>query len=65
MAYLEVAVGSGSLGNLSSDGWGYVTTRLVVWPEASEHWHLQAVGWGQVLALRSQHSSNQQQCSCG
>ena len=33
-----------SSGNLSADGWGYVPTQLVVWPEVSQHWSLQAVG---------------------
>ena len=37
-----------TLGTLSADGWGCVPTLLVVWPEASQHWSLQAVGWGQV-----------------
>ena len=27
-----------------------VPAMLVVWPEAFQHWSLQAVGWGQVLA---------------
>ena len=52
-----------SLGSLSSDGWGYVPTQLVVWPEVSQHWSLQAVGWGQVLALMNQDGSLQHQCS--
>ena len=38
-----------TLGSLSADGWGCVHLLLVVWPEASQHWSLQAVGWGQVL----------------
>ena len=33
-----------SLGNLSDVGWGCVPAQLVVWPEASQHWRLQAVG---------------------
>ena len=36
-----------SLGSLSTDGWGCVPTQFVVWPEAFQHWSLQAVGWGQ------------------
>ena len=43
-----------SLGSLSADGWGCVPALLVVWPEASQHWSLQAVGWGQALVPRSQ-----------
>ena len=42
-----------SLGSLSADGWGCVPTQLVVWLELSQHWYLQAVGWGQVLVLMS------------
>src|SRR5574341_2543749 len=38
--------------------------QLLVWPEVSQHWCLQAVGWGQVLALVIQHVSYQE-CSCG
>ena len=37
-----------TLGSLSADGWCWVSTLLVVWPEVSQHWSLQAVGWGQV-----------------
>ena len=33
-----------SLGSLSANGWGCVPVQLVAWPEASQHWHLQAVG---------------------
>ena len=33
-----------TLGGLSADGWNCVLTLLVVWPEASPHWSLQAVG---------------------
>ena len=43
-----------SLGSLSADGWGCVPTQLVVWLVASQHWSLQAVGWGQVLVLMIQ-----------
>ena len=32
-------------GSLSADGWVCVPTLLVVWPEAPQHWSLQAVGW--------------------
>ena len=32
-----------SLGNLPVDGWGCVPGLLVVWPEAFQHWRLQAV----------------------
>ena len=41
-----------SLGSLSADGWGCVPTLFVVWPEVSQHWSLQAVGWGQVLVAK-------------
>ena len=37
-----------SLGSLFADGWGCVPTLLVVWPEPSQHWTLQTVGWCQV-----------------
>ena len=53
-----------SLGSLSADGWGCVPAQLVVWPEASQHWSLQAVGWSQVLVLMIQYVSHQE-CSCG
>ena len=43
-----------SLGRLSADGWVYVPTLFVVWPEASQHWSLQAVGWGQILLRKWQ-----------
>ena len=36
----------------SADGWGCVPTLLVVWPDVSQHWSLQAVGWGQVLGRK-------------
>ena len=39
-------------------------SMLVIWPEASQHWHLQALGWDQVLALMSQDVSHQKS-SCG
>ena len=54
-----------TLGSLSADGWGCVPAQFVVCPEASQHWCLWAVGWGQVLALRSQDGSHQQLCSQG
>ena len=41
-----------TLGSLSPDGWSCVPALLVVWPEASQHWSLWAVGWDQVLALK-------------
>lgn len=43
-----------SLGSLSTDGWGCVPLLLVVLPEASQNWSLQAVGWGRVLVLMTQ-----------
>lgn len=46
------------LGSLSAAGWGCVPTQLVVWPVASQHWSLQAVGWGQILVLMIQHVSH-------
>ena len=39
---------STSLGSLFADGWGCVPPLLVVLPEASQHWSLQTIGWGQV-----------------
>ena len=57
--YLRVCLLLGSclfrttLSRLSADGWGCVPTLLVVWPE-SQHWSLQAVGWGQVLVRKQQ-----------
>ena len=41
-----------TLSSLSAHGWGYVPALLVVWPEASQHWSRQAVGWGQVLVRK-------------
>ena len=52
-----------SLGSLSAEEQGCVPTQLVVWPEASQQGHLQAVGWGQVLVLMSQDGIHHQQCS--
>ena len=43
-----------TLSSLSDDGWGCALTLLVVWPEVSQHWRLQAVGWGQVLVPKWQ-----------
>ena len=40
------------LGSLSDDGWGCVVTLLVFWPEVSQHWSLQAIGWDQVLVSK-------------
>ena len=42
-----------TLGSLSSKGQGCVPTLLVFWPEASQHWSLQGVGWGRVLVRKS------------
>ena len=36
-----------TLGGLSVVEFYYVPTVLVVWPQAFQHWSLQAVGWGQ------------------
>ena len=33
-----------SLGSLSVDGWDHVPALLVIWPDVSQHWSLQAVG---------------------
>ena len=38
-----------TLSSLSVDEWCCVPPLLVIWPEASQHWSLQTVGWGQVL----------------
>lgn len=35
-----------TLGSLSPDRWDCISTLLIVLPEASQHWSLQAVGWG-------------------
>ena len=43
-----------SIGSLSADGWGCIPTQFVVWPEVSQHWSLQVVGWGQVLLPKCQ-----------
>jgi len=43
-----------TLSRLSADGWGCVPTLLVVWPEKSQHWSLQVVGWGRVLVRKWQ-----------
>ena len=43
-----------TLGILSADGLGCVPALLVIWPEASQHWSLQAVEWGQVLVRKWQ-----------
>ena len=43
-----------TLGSLSADGWGCVPTLLIVWPEASQHWSLWAVGWAQDLVPKWQ-----------
>ena len=43
-----------TLSSLSADGSGCVPALWVVWPEASHHWSLQAVGWAQVLASKWQ-----------
>ena len=37
---------SRTLGNLSANWWGCISTLLVVLPEASQYWSLQAVRWG-------------------
>lgn len=34
------------LSSLSVDGWSCVPILLVFWPEASQNWNLQTVGWG-------------------
>ena len=43
-----------SLGRLSADRWGCVPTQFIVWPEASQRWSLQAVGWGLVVVPKCQ-----------
>ena len=42
---------------------GLCSPQLVVWPEVSQHCHIQAVRWGQVLALMIQDVSCQER-SC-
>ena len=41
-----------------------LSPQLAVWLEASQHWSLQVVGWGQVLVQMSQYGSHQE-CSRG
>ena len=49
------ALGSGRLYAVCpADGWCCVPALLVVWPEVSQHWSPQAVGWGQVLVRKLQ-----------
>ena len=43
-----------SLGTLSVDGWNCVPALMVVLPEISQHWSLQAVGWGLILGPKCQ-----------
>ena len=49
------------LSSLSADGWGCLLALLVVWPEVSQHWSLQAFGWvglgEEVAASRRGHSN--------
>ena len=42
------------LGSLPVDDWGCVPTLLIVWPEASQHWSLQSLEWGQVWVTKGQ-----------
>ena len=63
-----------TFGSLFADGWACVPALLVVWPEGSQHWILQAVGWDQVLLpkwrplgepmLRNIHWGFHHQCPC-
>ena len=41
------------LGSLSADGLGCIPTLLIVWPEAFQHWSLQAVGPAVMLMNQS------------
>lgn len=43
-----------SFDRLSADGWGCIPTQFVVWPETSQLWSLESVGWRQVLLLMTQ-----------
>ena len=38
-----------ALCSLSADGWGCVPILFIVWPEAFQHWSLQAAGWDYLL----------------
>ena len=40
------------LSSLSAYGWDCVPALLVVWPEASQRWSQQPVGWGQILVRK-------------
>ena len=31
---------------LTADGWGWLPSLLLVWPEVTQHWSLQAIWWG-------------------
>ena len=39
------------LGILCVSGWGCIPALFIDWPEAFQHWSLQAAGWGQFLVL--------------
>ena len=43
-----------SLGSPSTHGWGCVPTQFAFWPEESQHWSLQAIGWSQILVPKCQ-----------
>ena len=52
------------ISSLSADGWGCVIPLLGVWPEASQDWSLQAIGWDQVFlrkvaASRTAHTNEE------
>ena len=46
LALVGRALLSKALIQLSADGWGYSPSLVVVWPEASKPWGLQALWWG-------------------
>ena len=53
-AQWRVGLGLVPLVYRAADEWGSITALLVVWPEASQHWSLRPIGWGQVLASKWQ-----------
>ena len=61
------AVLSKTLIHLSADGWGCVPSLLVVWPEATQYWRLQALWWGwwwTLGGLTPRRTSQNFRCQC-
>ena len=49
---------------LSADGWGWVPSLLVVWPEMTQYWRLQALWWVQLQTLGGLTSRSTSQNFC-